>query len=113
MKTPRLVREVLSNCAGASYATEKLTPVRILIVLLGSIRAFRLKVLLSSICALRFLNVLLINRSERVRDRKRERDREREGWRERDGERERERERDRETEEIKELGEKESHRWKK
>ena len=63
LKTPRLVREALSNCAGASYATEKPTPVRILIVLLGSIDAFRLNVLLSSICALRVLNVLLISRS--------------------------------------------------
>ena len=76
----------MSNCAGASYATEKSTPVRILIALLGSIRAFRLKVLLSSICALRVLNVLLI--------------REREGWGKREMERERERERggERETE---------------
>ena len=74
----------MSNCAGASYATEKSTPVRILIVLLDSIRAFRLKVLLSSICALRVLNVLLI--------------RERGVGKERDGERERERGGERETE---------------
>ena len=90
---PRLVREVLSNCAGASYATEKSTPVRILIVLLGSIRAFRLKVLLSSICALRVLNVLLIRERGVGKEREMERERERERGGERETERERVRDR--------------------